>query len=156
VAGSYAIEAMTTGIEQEVAAYFERIEALGGMLAAIERGWVQQEIQNAAYATQRAIDSGEATVVGVNRFTRETEPGIPTQRIDEALERKQVERLRALRAKRDAAQWQGSLDRVRDAARSGANLMPAILDAAESYATVGEIATTLRDTFGEYQESVRL
>ena len=156
VAGSYAIEALTTGIEEEVRGYFARIEALGGMLAAIERGWVQQEIQNAAYATQRAIDSGEATVVGVNRFTRETEPGIPTQRMDEALERKQVERLRALRARRDGARWQASLDRVRDAARDGANLMPAILEAVESCATVGEIATALRETFGEYHESVRL
>src|SRR5689334_3427484 len=77
VAGSYCIEALTSDIERQVAAYFERIEAMGGMLAAIERGWVQQEIQNAAYETQRAIDSGEAAVVGVNRFTREQEPGIP-------------------------------------------------------------------------------
>jgi methylmalonyl-CoA mutase, N-terminal domain len=156
VAGSYAIESMTTGIEQQVEAYFGRVEALGGMLAAIERGWVQQEIQNAAYETQQAIDAGEATVVGVNRFTRETEPHIPTQRIDEALERKQVERVRALRARRDAQRWRASLDAVGDAARSGANLMPAILEAAESRATVGEIASTLRTVFGEYQESVRI
>ncbi|HEX4007791.1 MAG TPA: methylmalonyl-CoA mutase family protein [Acidobacteriaceae bacterium] len=154
VAGSYAIESLTAGIEEQVAGYFERIEALGGMVAAIERGWVQQEIQNAAYATQRAIDGGEATVVGVNRFVREDEPGIPTQRIDEALERKQVERVRALRMKRDRIRWQASLDAVREAARAGANLMPVILEAVESYATVGEIAATLRDVFGEYQESV--
>ena len=156
VAGSYAIEAMTTRIEQEVAAYFERIEKLGGMLAAIERGWVQQEIQNAAYATQQAIDSGAATVVGVNRFTRENEPGIPTQRTDEELERRQVERVRAVRAKRDGARWAGALDRVRDGARAGTNLMSAILEAVESYATVGEIASTLREVFGEYRESVSI
>jgi len=156
VAGSYYIEALTSDIERQVAAYFERIEAMGGMLAAIERGWVQQEIQNAAYETQRAIDSGEAAVVGVNRFTREQEPGIPTVRIDEALERKQVERVRALRARRDAGAWQASVERVRQAARSGANLMPAILQAVESYATVGEIASALREVFGEYQESVRI
>ena len=124
------------------------------MVRAIERGWVRQEIQNAAYEYQRAVDTGEATVVGVNRFTREEEPEIPIQRIDESLERKQVERLRALRARRDAQRWQASLDRVRDYARSGANLMPAILEAVESYATVGEIAAAMRDVFGEYQESV--
>jgi methylmalonyl-CoA mutase, N-terminal domain len=156
VAGSYAIESLTTGIEEQVEAYFARIEALGGMLAAIERGWVQQEIQNAAYETQRAIDAGEAVVVGVNRFARETEPPIATQRIDEALERKQVERVGALRARRDQARWQASLDGVRDAARSGTNLMPGILEAVESLATVGEIASALREVFGEYQESVRI
>jgi methylmalonyl-CoA mutase, N-terminal domain len=156
VAGSYAIESLTTGIEKQVETYFARIEALGGMLAAIERGWVQQEIQNAAYEYQRAVDTGEATVVGVNKFTRETEPGIPTQRIDEALERKQVERLRALRAKRDGARWQAALDGVRERARAGENLMPAILEAAESSATVGEIASAMREVFGEYQESVRI
>ena len=156
VAGSYCIESLTEQIERQVRAYFERIEGMGGMLAAIERGWVQQEIQNAAYETQRAIDSGEATVVGVNRFTRDEEPGIPTVRIDEALERKQVERLRALRARRDPGPWKTALHAVREAARSAANLMPAILLAAESYATVGEIASALRDVFGEYQESVRL
>jgi methylmalonyl-CoA mutase N-terminal domain/subunit len=156
VAGSYCIEALTTGIESQVAGYFARIEALGGMIPAIERGWVQQEIQNAAYATQLAIDAGEATVVGVNRFTREVEPPIPTQHMDEALERRQVERLRALRARRDEGRWRASLDGVRETARSGANLMPVILEATERYATVGEIAATLREVFGEYQESVSI
>ena len=105
---------------------------MGGMLTAIERGYVQQEIQNAAYDYQRAVDTGEATVVGVNRFTVENDPPIPTLHMDEALERKQVERVRALRARRDAGPWQASLDRIREGARSGANLMPAILDAVES------------------------
>ena len=154
VAGSYAIESLTNRIEAEVEAYFERIEKLGGMLAAIERGWVQQEIQQAAYEYQRAVDTGEATVVGVNRFTVENDPPIPTQRIDESLERKQVERVRALRERRDAGPWRASLDRIREQARSGTNLMPAILDAVESYATVGEIASTLREVFGEYRETV--
>ena len=156
VAGSYCVESMTTQIEQQVHAYFDRIEKLGGMLRAIERGWVQQEIQNAAYDYQRAVDTGEATVVGVNRFTREDDPPIPTQHIDENLERRQVERLRALRARRDPGPWQQSLDRIRDHARSGANLMPAILGAVESYATVGEIASTLREVFGEYRETVTI
>ncbi len=154
VAGSYAIESLTNRIEGDVHGYFERIEKLGGMLPAIERGWVQQEIQNAAYDYQRAVDTGDATVVGVNRFTVENDPPIPTLHMDEALERRQVERVRALRARRDAGPWQASLDRIREGARSGANLMPAILDAVESFATVGEIATTLREVFGEYQETV--
>ena len=154
VAGSFCIESLTNQIETEVQSYFSRIDKLGGMLPAIERGWVQQEIQNAAYEYQRAVDTGEATVVGVNRFTHEDEAPIPTQHVDEALERRQIERVRALRARRDPKPWQQSLDRIRDHARSGANLMPAILDAVESYATVGEIASTLREVFGEYRETV--
>jgi methylmalonyl-CoA mutase N-terminal domain/subunit len=153
-AGSYAIESLTSGLEQQVQRYFDRIDALGGMLRAIERGWVQQEIQNAAYAYQQAVDTGAAVVVGVNRFAREKEPEIPTQRIDEALERRQVERLRELRTRRDTVRWQSSLDRVKDHARSGTNLMPVIVEAVESSATVGEIASALREVFGEYRESV--
>jgi methylmalonyl-CoA mutase N-terminal domain/subunit len=154
VAGSYYIESLTAKIQDEVQAYFDRIQSFGGMIAAIERGWVQREIQNAAYETQQAIDSGQATVVGVNRFARDKEAPIPTQRIDESLERKQIERLRALRLRRDSIRCQKCLQVVRDHARSGSNLMPAILDAVENYATVGEIASALRDVFGEYQESV--
>jgi len=156
VAGSYCIESLTERIEEEVQEYLRRIEAMGGMLAAIERGWVQQEIQNAAYEYQRSVDAGEAVVVGVNRFTREEEPPVPTVRIDEALERKQVERVRALRASRDAGLWRSALDRVEEHARTGANLMPAILEAVERRATVGEIASVLRSAFGEYRESVRV
>src|SRR5580658_4898382 len=95
-AGSYYVESLTNEIEQQARAYLDRIDDLGGMLRAIERGWVQQEIQNAAYEYQRAVDTGEAIVVGVNRFTRDEEPDIPIQRIDESLERRQVERLQAL------------------------------------------------------------
>jgi methylmalonyl-CoA mutase N-terminal domain/subunit len=152
VAGSYCIESLTHALEQQVEEFFSRIDAMGGMLSAIERGWVQQQIQNSAWDYQRAVDSGEATLVGVNRFVRETEPPIPTQHIDEALERRQVERLRALRGRRDPARWQAALERVREHARSGANLMPAILEAVESCATVGEIASALRSVFGEYRE----
>jgi methylmalonyl-CoA mutase N-terminal domain/subunit len=153
-AGSYYIESLTHGLEQQARAYLDRIDALGGMLRAIERGWVQQEIQSAAYDYQRAVDSGQANVVGVNRFTREDEPPVPIQRINEDLERKQVERVRALRARRDPILCQTSLNRVRDHARTDENLMPAILQAVESFATVGEIAAAMRDVFGEYQESV--
>src|ERR1700761_5725770 len=100
-AGSYYVESLTAKIEEQVKIYFDRIDALGGMLRAVEQGWVQQEIQNAAYEYQRAVDAGETIVVGVNRFTREEEPPVPIQRIDEALERKQVERVQALRQRRD-------------------------------------------------------
>ncbi|HWF65750.1 MAG TPA: methylmalonyl-CoA mutase family protein [Acidobacteriaceae bacterium] len=154
VAGSYCIESLTDQIEQEAGEYLKKIDAMGGMLRAIERSYVQQEIQNAAYEYQRAVDTGEAIVVGVNRFTREEEPEISLQRIDESLERRQIERLSALRARRDPARWQAGIRRIEDAARNGSNLMPAILEAVESYATVGEIAAAMRAVFGEYQEAV--
>ena len=114
------------------------------MLKAIERGYVQQEIQNAAYEYQQQVDHEEAVVVGVNRFEVEEEKPIPIQRIDPALEAKQVERLRALRARRDAGPWKAALAAVEDAARSGANLMPRILAAVEANATVGEISDAMR------------
>ena len=154
LAGSYYIESLTDEMERRAEEYITRIDAMGGMLKAIERGFVQQEIQNAAYDFQRAVESGEQIVVGVNEFQRENEPPTPIQRIDESLERKQVERLHALRAKRDAAKWQASLAALEARAKDGGNLMPAILDAVESWATVGEIAGTLRKVFGEYREAV--
>jgi len=154
LAGSYYVESLTNEIEKRAAEYLGKIEVMGGMLRAIERGYVQQEIQNAAYEYQRAVDRGEATVVGVNRFEMEEEKPIPIQRIDESLEPKQVERLRALRARRDVASWQAALRGVEEAARTGANLMPCILAAVEASATVGEISDTLRRVFGEYKEAV--
>jgi methylmalonyl-CoA mutase, N-terminal domain len=154
LAGSYYVESLTNTIEQGANAYLERIDMLGGMLPAIERGWVQQEIQSAAYEYQRSVDSGEATVVGVNRFTSEESPSIPIQRVDENLEQQQIERVREVRRRRNPIRWRTSLDRVTEDARAGANLMPAILEAVESSATVGEIAEAMRSVFGEYQESV--
>jgi methylmalonyl-CoA mutase, N-terminal domain len=154
LAGSYYVESLTNSVEQAAADYLKRIDALGGMLAAIERGWVQQEIQNAAYEQQRAVDRGDLIVVGVNRFVRDDAPSTPVERRDEALEAKQIERVRALRLRRDRIRWQTALDRVREHASTGENLMPSILEAVESNATVGEIAGTLRSIFGEYQEAV--
>src|SRR5437868_5672697 len=127
LAGSYYLESLTNEIEKRAAEYLGKIEVMGGMLKAIERGFVQQEIQNAAYEYQQAVDRGEAIVVGVNRFTIEEEKSVPIQRIDESLERKQVERLQALRTRRNAKLWEGALKSVEDAARSGSNLMPHIL-----------------------------
>ena len=154
LAGSYYIETLTNQIEQRAEAYLSKIAALGGMLKAIERGFVQQEIQNAAYEYQQAVDRQQAIVVGVNRFAMDTEKTIPIQRIDPALESKQVERLRALRAKRDAGPWRAALQGVEDTARSGENLMPRILAAVEAYATVGEVSDAMRHVFGEYKEAV--
>jgi len=127
---------------------------MGGMLEAIERGFVQQEIQNAAYEYQQAVDHEEAIVVGVNRFEVEEEKPIPIQKIDPALEPRQIERVRALRARRDAGPWKDALKRVEEAARSSDNVMPRILTAVEAFATVGEISDALRKVFGEYKEAV--
>ncbi len=154
LAGSYYIESLTSEIEKRAVDYLEKIEAMGGMLKAIERGYVQQEIQNAAYEYQQAVDRQEAVVVGVNRFQVEGEKAVPIQRIDPALEPKQVERLRALRAKRNAETWQAAIRAVEDTARSGENLMPRILAAVEANATVGEISDAMRKVYGEYKEAV--
>src|SRR5450432_4225861 len=153
LAGSYYIEALTDEVEKRANDYLLKIDALGGMLKAIERGYVQQEIQNAAYEYQQQVDREEAIVVGVNRFTVEDENAIPIQRIDESLERKQVERLRSLRARRDPGPWQAAIQQIEAAARSGENLMPRILAAVEANATVGEISDTMRKVFGEYKEA---
>jgi methylmalonyl-CoA mutase N-terminal domain/subunit len=154
VAGSYAIEKLTNEIESGAEEYIAKIDAMGGMLRAVEAGFVQQEIQKAAYEYQQAVDSGEQVVVGVNRFQAEEERPIPTLQIDPAVEPAQVARLNALRARRDAAKTKSALAEIERRARSTENLMPAILNAVESYATVGEISDALRRAFGEYQESV--
>jgi len=154
VAGSYAIEKLTNEIESGAAEYIAKIDAMGGVLRAVEAGFVQQEIQKAAYKYQQAIDRGEQVVVGVNRFQSDEERPIPTLQIDPAVEAAQVARLHALRARRDAAKTKSALTEVERRARTTENLMPAILLAVESYATVGEISDALRRAFGEYHESV--
>jgi methylmalonyl-CoA mutase N-terminal domain/subunit len=154
LAGSYAIETLTNELETRAADYIAKIDAMGGMLRAIELGFVQREIQEAAYDYQRAVETDDAIVVGVNRFQLEDEPTIPLLRVDEAIERAQVERLRALRERRDAAKTEAALAGMEEAARGSENLLPRILDAVESYATVGEISHTLRKVWGEYREAV--
>ena len=132
LAGSYYIESLTDQIEAGARAYLDKIDAMGGTLKAIERGYIQSEIQNAAYEYQKAVDHLEAVVVGVNAFEIDEEKEIPLQRIDESLERKQVERLKALRVKRDQAKWQATITQVQETARGGANLMPVIIEAVEA------------------------
>ena len=156
VGGSYAIEKLTDEIETRAREYLEKIDALGGMLRAIEIGYVQSEIQKAAYEYQQAVERGEQVVVGVNQFVAEEERPIPILRIDPEIERAQVLRVQALRARRDHAKVQSALAAVETRARSSENLMPAIQAAVEAYATVGEISDAMRRVFGEYQESVAI
>lgn len=154
LAGSYLIESLTDEIEKGAVAYIKKIDDMGGMLAAVESGFVQREIQDAAYKAQLAIERDEQIVVGVNRFTVDDEPSTPALVIDPSMEREQVERLRQVRASRDASRAALALDAVERAARGSDNLMPAILGAVEAYATVGEISDRLRIVFGEYEEAV--
>ncbi len=154
VAGSYAIEHLTDAIEQGAVDYISKIDAMGGMLRGIESGFVQGEIQKAAYDYQRAVESKEQIIVGVNDFIAEGARTIPTLRIEPEIERSQIVRLKALRAKRDSAKTQSALVELRRRAISTENLLPAILAAVEAHATVGEISDALRRVFGEYQESV--
>ena len=154
VAGSYTIEHLTNEIERGAEEYIAKIDSLGGMLRAIESGYVQGEIQKVAFEFQRAIEKKEQIVVGVNDFIAEPAHQIPTLRIDEEIERSQVARLKALRASRDSAKVQSALAELQRRAATSENLLPAILAAVEAYATVGEISDALRRLFGEYQESV--
>jgi methylmalonyl-CoA mutase, N-terminal domain len=151
LAGSYFVESLTTALEQEARKYLTRIDSLGGMVAAIERGWVQREIEDAAYRQQQAVDAGDSVVVGVNRFAGEDSTELPVRSLGDTVEQEQIERVRALRTRRDPLRWQAALDRVTERARCSTNLMPAILEAVESCATVGEIATCMGKVFGEYQ-----
>jgi len=154
VAGSFAIEHLTNEIEKGATAYLEKIDSLGGMLRAIENGFVQGEIQKAAYEYQRAVEAKQQVVVGVNEFVAEEERAIPTLRIHPEIEPEQVRRVEALRAKRDGGKTRAALAELERRARTAENLLPAILTAVEAYATVGEISDTLRGVFGEYRESV--
>lgn len=152
-AGSYAIEELTTQLEKAAVDYIEKIDAMGGMLRAIETGYVQNEIQEAAYDYQRAVETDDAIVVGVNKFQSD-EGLIPVMRIDEKIERDQVARLQAIRTRRNADDAEAALKAIEDAANGTENLLPRILTAVEAEVTVGEISNRLRSVWGEYRESV--
>jgi methylmalonyl-CoA mutase N-terminal domain/subunit len=143
---------MTNRIEDGARALIDRIDAAGGKLAAIEAGIVQREIQESAYRVQQEIDAGERVVVGVNRFASDEAPGIEVLQIDPDIERRQIERVRRVRASRDGGNWRAALDTVAAAARDGSNLVPPIIRAVEARATIGEISDTLRSVFGEHKE----
>ncbi len=153
LAGSYYVEALTDAVETGARAYLEKIDAMGGAVRAIERGFQQREIHEAAYRWQRAVESGEATVVGVNQFVEGDEARPPVLRVDETLQARRSERLTAIRARRDKGEVESALRRVHDAAGSEVNLLPPILEAVEAEATLGEIADRLRAVFGIHQEA---
>jgi methylmalonyl-CoA mutase N-terminal domain/subunit len=148
--GSHALEALTDELEAKAVEYLKTIDEMGGMVEAISRGFPQREIEDAAYAAQREIEEKRQIVVGVNEFTVSGEPPIEMLRIDPALEEQQVARLRAFRAARDQGAATRSLDDLRRAARGKENLVPRIVSAVKSRATLGEIANSMRDVFGEH------
>jgi len=151
--GSYFVEAQTNKMEQGALAYFDRIDAMGGMVEAVEKGFPQREIQESAYQYQKALEGGEQTIVGVNKYAREDEPQeVPILVIDESVRNHQVERLETVRVKRDAGEVQRTLDALRKASQRGENTMPATIEAVRAYATLGEICSALRDVYGVYEE----
>jgi methylmalonyl-CoA mutase N-terminal domain/subunit len=151
--GSYAIEEMTNQIEHEAIALLDRIRTMGGTLAAIESGYLQQQIQDSAFAAQQALDSGASVMVGVNRYADSAPHGTRVFQIDPGIEAAQVARVRAVRASRSETEWRTALDAVERAARGSDNLVPPIIAAVEQRATLGEVAGRLRRVFGEYQET---
>ncbi|MDQ3181414.1 MAG: methylmalonyl-CoA mutase family protein [Acidobacteriota bacterium] len=153
-AGSYAIEELTTKIEEKAVEYINKIDALGGMLKAIENGYPQREIQEAAFQYQKAVETQTEIVVGVNKFQIEEGETIPILRVNEAVERGQIERLRALRKKRNKEKTENALTRLTEAAQTDENMLPRILDCVENYVTVGEISNCLRKVWGEYREAI--
>ncbi len=151
--GSYYIESLTDKIEAGIDDYIKKIDNMGGALAAINRGYIQREIRRSAYDYQRAVDAGEQVVVGVNMFTSEEEPELKVFELDEAVEKKQIARLRKLRRERDGDKVNEALAEVRRVAESDENIMPALIEAVKTYATVGEMSDALRVVFGEYREA---
>ncbi|MCZ6603245.1 MAG: methylmalonyl-CoA mutase family protein, partial [Planctomycetota bacterium] len=152
LAGSYYIESLTSTMEEEAEAYFRRIEELGGVIPAIEEGFFQREIGESAYRYQKALDEGRQTMVGVNRFVEDEELPIDVLKIDPGAEKEQAARLAAIRGRRDEGKTASALEDIRETARGDGNLMPPILDAVRSYATLGEMVDAIRDVFGPYQE----
>jgi methylmalonyl-CoA mutase N-terminal domain/subunit len=151
-AGAYAVEEMTTRLEQEAVALLDRIDAAGGTLNAIEAGIIQRDIQESAYRAQQKIDAAESVVVGVNRYATKDEMAIELLQIAPEIERRQVERVQRVRERRDAAAWRQAIDAVKAAAEGDANLVPPIVRAVDACATVGEISDAMRAVFGEHEE----
>ena len=152
--GSWYVEALTNRLEEEAGRYFAEIERRGGVVPATEQGWIQREIHRSAYAYQRALEQGRKKMVGINCYNEDEGkvPAIELHRIDPSVEKEQVEGLRQLRARRDAAKAKGALDDVRDAAKGSDNLLQRFVAAAHADCTIGEIADVLRECFGEYKE----
>jgi len=152
LAGSYAVEALTNKIEREALAYIERIDEMGGIIAAINQGYPQKEISEAAYRFQRAFDRGDKVMVGANKYQIPEERPIPILKIDPDIERKQADRVRAWKKTRNGSEAREAIRLVREACESGENVMPPILAAVKKGVTVGEISDVFRQTFGEYRD----
>jgi methylmalonyl-CoA mutase N-terminal domain/subunit len=153
LAGSYFVEARTDEMEEAAEAYFHRIDELGGVVKAIDKGFFQREIQKSAYEYQKAVEAGRKVIVGLNRFALENEEiEIPLLKIDEEVERHQKKAVQVTRAERDNDKVSRELERLKVAAEGSDNLMPVIIDCARCYATEGEIIDTLKGVFGEYKE----
>jgi len=150
--GSYFIEALTDRVEEEAMRYIRRIDEMGGIIAAVERGYPQKEIADSAYKFQQQVEREERVIVGVNRFVSDEEVAIPVLKIDPEIERRQIERTRAVRAKRDKAAYDRAMGALRDACMSQKNLMPFVLDAVRAYATLGEVSDIFREAYGIYRE----
>jgi methylmalonyl-CoA mutase N-terminal domain/subunit len=151
--GSYFVEALTEKMEQRTLDYFRRIDSMGGMVAAIEKGFPQREIQDSAYQYQKAVERGEQVIVGVNKYAMEDGPAeVPTLVIDESVRQHQVERLDKTRTRRDAGAVANALNKLKRAAQNEENTMPATIEAVRAYATLGEICSALRDVYGVYEE----
>ncbi len=150
--GSYFIESLTEKMEERTREYFQKIDSMGGMVAAIEKGFPQREIQDSAYQYQKAVERGDQVIVGVNKYQMEDEPEVPILVIDDAVRVHQVERLEETRHRRDAGAVANALEKLRRAAHNGENTMPATIEAVRVYATLGEICSALRDVYGVYEE----
>ena len=152
LAGSYFVERLTSDIEAEALEYFRKIDAMGGMVAAVERGFPQREIQEAAFQFQLAVERGDKVIVGVNEYVMDEKP-VPILYIDETVADSQVAAVEELRRTRDNTAVQAALEALKQAARGTDNLMPPIIEAARRYATLGEMCDALREVFGEYEEA---
>jgi methylmalonyl-CoA mutase N-terminal domain/subunit len=150
LAGSYFIEELTNELEKAAQLYIDKIDAMGGAVKAIEQDYIQQEIARSAYEYQQSIESGDRVIIGVNRFTREEAPAENVFRVDDSIRKMQMDKLARLKAERDNPAVKLALDQLKESAKGTQNLMPFILTAVENYATLGEIADTLRSVFGEY------
>ena len=150
--GSYFLEALTEKMEEGARDYFRKIDSMGGMVSAIEKGFPQREIQDSAYQYQKAVERGDQVIVGVNKYEMEEDSQIKTLVIDEAVREHQVERLEQARARRDAGTVRNALEKLKSAAQNKQNTMPATVEAVRAYATLGEICSALRDVYGVYEE----
>jgi methylmalonyl-CoA mutase N-terminal domain/subunit len=151
--GSYFLEALTEKMEARTLEYFKKIDSMGGMVAAIEKGFPQREIQDSAYQYQKAVERGEQVIVGVNKYQMDGEHAeVPILVIDDSVRTHQIERLQAARDRRDNGAVNNALEKLRRAAQNEENTMPATIEAVREYATLGEICSALRDVYGVYEE----